>query len=159
MRLHPLLSTALCILHFRSFPTQNDSLPDAFLEELRHLNEERSPEVLEAFEKSTVFHEVMETYERYTAETRLGDHGSTAQFWITYIDLVELYLLFSRACHTNDLDLFIYCLGKMCYLFFAASRHNYGKWMVRYHLDLLNVETTHPGVSRMLKAGGLSVRR
>ena len=39
-RLHPLLSTALRILHFRSFLTQNDSLPDAFLDELRHLNEE-----------------------------------------------------------------------------------------------------------------------
>ena len=120
--LHPLPSTTL---HFRSFLTQNDSLPDALLDELRHLNEERSPEVLKAFEKSTVFHEAMETYERYTAETRLGDHGSTAQFWITYIDLVELYLLFSRVCHTNDIDLFIYCLGKMCYLFFAASCHNY----------------------------------
>ena len=71
---------------------------------------------------------------------------------MTYIDLAQLYLLFSRACHTNDLELFIFCLGKMCAVFFAANRNNYARWMVRYHLNLLNVDTTHPGVSRMLKA-------
>ena len=67
-RLHPLLATTLRILHFRSFLTQHDSLPDAFLDELKHLNEDPSPEVLETFEKSAVYHEVMETYEKYTVE-------------------------------------------------------------------------------------------
>ena len=76
-----------------------------------------------------------------------------------YIDLVELYLLFSRACHTNDLELFIFCLGKMCAVFFATSRPNYARWMTRYHLDLLNIDETYPGARAMLEAGALMVRR
>ena len=76
-----------------------------------------------------------------------------------YIDLVELYLLFSRACHTNDLELFIFCLGKMCVVFFATSRPNYARWMTKYHLDLLNIDETHPGARAMLEAGALTVRR
>jgi len=101
----------------------------------------------------------MEQYERYTEETRLGKHGAPAQYWMVYIDLVELYLLFSRACRTNDLELYIHCLGRMCSIVFATSRPNYSRWMVRYHLNLLNIDTTHPGIRETLTNGGLSVRR
>jgi len=101
----------------------------------------------------------MEQCEQYTEETRLGKHGATAQYWMVYIDLVELYLLFSRACRTNDLELYIYCLGRMCSIFSATSRPNYSRWMVRYHLNLLNIDTTHPGIRETLKNGGLSVRQ
>jgi len=87
---------------------------------------------------------------------RLGKHGATAQYWMVYIDLVQLYLLFSR---TNDLELYIHCLGRMCSIFFATSRPNYSRWMVRYHLNLLNIDITHPGIRETLKNGGLSVRR
>ena len=31
--------------------------------------------------------------------------------------------------------------------------------MVRYHLNLLNIEQSHPGVREMLLSGALSVRR
>lgn len=98
-------------------------------------------------------------YEEYTDKSRSGDHGATAQYWIMYVDLVQLYLLFDRATRTNNLDLFIYSLGLMCHMFFATNHPNYARYMVMYHLNLMNVENTHPGVRKMLLAGGLSVRR
>ena len=114
---------------------------------------------MQRLERRDDFDLFMQNYEQYTDLTRSGDHGKTAAFWIMYIDLVELYLLFSRACHTNDLELFIFCLGKMCAVFFATSRPNCARWMNRYHLDLLNIDETHPGARAMLEAGALTVRR
>ena len=35
-----------------------------------------------------------------------------AQFWRNYIDMVDIYMLFSRAVQTNDVDLFIFMLGE-----------------------------------------------
>lgn len=45
---------------------------------------------------------------RSSQDTLDTKHGATAQFWLQYCKLVELYQLFSRAMKTNDLDLFIY---------------------------------------------------
>ena len=70
-----------------------------------------------------------------------------------------MYLRFSRASRTNDLELFIHTLGEMCPVFFATNRPNYARWMVRYQLNLLNVDHTHPGVKEMLEGGAMSVRR
>ena len=46
---------------------------------------------------------------------------------------------------TNNLDLFIYTLGQMLYIFFASSHPNYARWMVKYFLNLANVDSTHLG--------------
>ncbi len=82
-----------------------------------------------------------------------------AKFWLIYIELVHLYLLFSRAVRTNDLDLYIHCLGEMCPVFFMTNRPNYSRYGLRFYMNLLNVDNTHPGVRECLAAGALSVRR
>ena len=37
-------------------------------------------------------------------------------------------------------------LKKVCYMFFATNYHNYARYMVRYLLNLINIEDSHPGV-------------
>ncbi len=76
-----------------------------------------------------------------------------------YIDLVHIFLLFDRACRTNDVTLYSYALGLMCPLFFATHKPNYARWMSLYHLNLLNMEKTHPGIGTSFEGGALSVRR
>ena len=92
-------------------------------------------------------------------DTRRGKLGVTAQYWIGYIDLVELFLLLSRSCRTNDVDLFKFCIGEMCSIFFAAGRYNYSRWMVKYHLNLMNIDNTHPDLKQTLEKGCLTVKR
>jgi len=72
-----------------------------------------------------------------------------------YIDLVNLYLMFSKTNdeQNNDLDLFVYCLAKMC------RRPNYSRWMVKYIPSLINAENTHPGIHQMLENGGLAAKK
>ena len=44
-------------------------------------------------------------------------------------------------------------------VFFACHRPNYARWITRYHLNLLNMERTHPGICEVFNAGALSIRR
>ena len=76
-----------------------------------------------------------------------------------YVELVHIYLLLDRACRTNDVSLYIYALGEMIPVFFACHRPNYARWITRYHLNLLNMERTHPGICEVFNAGALSIRR
>ena len=43
--------------------------------------------------------------------------------------------------------------------FFASGQPNYSRWMMKYHLNLLNIDITHPGVKEFLEQGALSIRR
>ena len=72
---------------------------------------------------------------------------------MTYVKLVGVHLVPSRASRTNDVDLFVYALSEMCPVFFATSHHNYARWVVRYYLELINMEATHSGLKNMLKEG------
>lgn len=158
-RMHSLLSLAFRILHFQSFVAEYGDISVGLQEKLLNLTINPSPaemqNVLELDELNLLF----QKYVKFSNETKTGKHGSTAQFWYMYIELVELFLLFSRSCRTNDLPLFTYCLGRMCAVFFAANRPNYARWMTKYHLNLLNIDITHPEAREMLQNGGLSIRR
>jgi len=101
----------------------------------------------------------MRTYSEYTECTYRGNHGNTAGFGKIYLRLVNIFLMFSRAYTTNDFDLFIYVLGEMCPIFFAGYRPNYARWVVRYYLNLVNMENSHPGIRHILQNDALSVKR
>ena len=98
-------------------------------------------------------------YTEYTALTLNGHHGSTAKLWMLYIELMHIFLRFSRAYRTNNLQLFIFTLGQMCPILLAGNGPNYARWMVRYYHNLMNMDNTHPGVRESLEKGALSVRR
>ena len=55
------------------------------------------------------------------------------------------------------MDLFIYTLGDMRSSFFAASRLKYARWMVCYHLNLLNIDKIHTAAKLILSSGGITV--
>ena len=59
----------------------------------------------------------------------------------------------------TDEDLYTYALGLLCPLFFATHKPNYARWMSLYHLNLLNMDMTHPGIRSSFQRGALSIRR
>ncbi len=77
--------------------------------QLKTLHEDQSPETIQEFNKSPSYATVMQEYDDFTEATRSGFHGSTAAYWIKYIDQ-----LFRRAVRTHNLDLLMYCLGEIC---------------------------------------------
>ena len=158
-RLHPLLATAMQSLHFLFFLETAGPLGTELTKMLHDVNTSLSPITLAQLEGSEEYFDLMSKYDAFCAETLRGKHGATAQFWMTYIQLVQRFLLFNRACRTNDVSLFIYSLEQLIPIFFSGNRPNYSRWMIRYHLNLLNAEESHPGIMSMLEGGAFSVRR
>ena len=154
-----MLAVAFQILHFKAFLEACGPVDVCLMEKMSDLIAHPSPDAMQNIEASEEYKDIMTQYMDYTAATRNGDHGSTAQYWMTYVDLVAIFHRLHRACRTNDLDLFISALREIIPIFFAANRPNYSRWMVRYYLNLVNVDETHPGVRDLLKNGAMSIRR
>ena len=158
-RLHPLLATAFQVLHFQKFLNYYGDLPEELVTSMTLLQDEPSPQVMEDLERCPQYIQVMRNYQDYSNQTLSGMHGSTAQYWMVYIKQVHMYLMMIRACKMASLDLFPYTLREMTNIFFACSRPHYSRWMVRYSLNLANINTTHPGMKEVLEKGALSIRR
>ena len=107
----------------------------------------------------TTVKELAGEFLKFKRDVRHGKLGKTAQFWIQYCDFVWNILHCLRATKTNDLDLHIISLEKMCPLFFSMDHQNYARYLTAYILLLLNFETSHPGVKEFLQDNGFSVCR
>jgi len=90
---------------------------------------------------------------------RNGDHGKTVQFSMMYVDCISKFRILDRAVHTNDITLFVESLTPITELFFTMNHHDYARWMSKYQMDLLNIDTSRPGLCFILEAGALTVRR
>ena len=90
---------------------------------------------------SDVFTSCVEKYETHGEETRSGTHGTTAQSWIMYVDYVHDFHNLERAIRTNDIDLFLHVLTPIINLFVATNHINYSRWLSKFQLDLLNIDS------------------
>lgn len=98
-------------------------------------------------------------YRAYIVDTRAGEHGATAQFWMMCVKYIHDYHNSERAIRTNDVDLFAHALTPIMNLFFATNHINYSRWLSKFQLDLLNIDNTHPGLRSILEKGAFTVRR
>ena len=64
-----------------------------------------------------------------------------------------------RAVKVNDLPLYAHCLYKMSDLFFAFDCQNYSRYGTYFSVFLSNVESSHPGATRLIMGGSFSVAR
>ena len=79
-------------------------------------------------------------------ETSNGKRGKTANFWINYVNIIQLYHEFSRSIRPGDLFWFISSLPKITNYFSAFNQPNYARWTVKYHDNLLNLPETYRNV-------------
>ena len=149
-RVHILFSTALHSLHFQCF-MQDEEFSDEMKNLLKQWVSSDDSDVI-----PPALDMVALKYGMYCEETMSGVCGKTAQFWMMYCHLIDLYLLFHGAMKSCDVDLFTYALHEMSKIFFTTNHQNYAKWMTRYSLELLNLNQP---LRNMLMDGGLSVRR
>ena len=88
-----------------------------------------------------------------------GLHGKTAQFWLSYMNHVELIMRFLMATKKNDLELYQACITSMCPLYFAFGGINYARYLSFQSVFLQSIDQTHPGAKGLLEKGALSVAR
>ena len=158
-RIHPLLAFAFESLHFKAFLKTCD-----FEEDLRDLMSMLPTSSTEGYDVGQVtntdrFRECAKQYTDYKNATLSGAHGHTAQFWMMYVEYINLFHRFERSIRTNDLELFIFSLTPIIDLFFATAHVNYSRWLTKFQLDLMNIDDTHPGLKQILGKGAFTVRR
>ncbi|CAC5360780.1 unnamed protein product [Mytilus coruscus] len=85
--------------------------------------------------------------------------GPMKSFWNSYIEMVELLLLFTRATREGNWELHLACAEKMLPWFFAYDSQNYSRYMSFYLLHMQNLPNTHPDAHIYLSSGGFCVQR
>ena len=86
-----------------------------------------------------------------------GELGPTAQYWTTYIYLINrIHRELMRAVRTNNVEDYTRVLPEIIDVFFGLNHPNHARWGV---LFLHNYEKAAPEAKRLLEADAFSVRR
>ena len=157
-RIHELLAVSLEILFFEWFQKSqnNPDIVPVLQNELKCISD--SPDI-NKYQHSKEGNDILERYRDFYEKTLAGDNGKTAQFWCSYISLMHLYHRYSRSVRTGDLEGYTNTLLQMANYFFALNHHNYARWTVKYHDNLLKLKETHPEIYEEFKDGLFSVKR
>ena len=68
----------------------------------------------------------------------------TFALWLSYIEMVQVLLLFLRATRENDWHLHLAAVRSMLPWFYATDRVHYARYGTVYWLEMLCLEKTHP---------------
>lgn len=162
LRVHKLVAEGLerlLIEQFEKTLPLNDNASEQSFTVLQDLARNPSKDKLTEAMESKSLNDYFELYSEFKDSIRKGEHGKTAQFWLGYMDIIQMVLTFIKASKENNLDLHIAALYKLCPLFFAFDHQNYARYVPVYLMSLLNLTTTHPGATELLKRNGFSVSR
>ena len=95
--------------------------------------------------KNLEFTKFAEKYGKLREQYLSGERGKTAQFWMFYIELVELQHKFDYSINVNEFELRLDCWRKLITLCFPANKRNYAPYGSYYARVLENLHVTHPG--------------
>ena len=109
--------------------------------------------------ESDEFCKLHEKFKGVRDEYLNGNRGKTAQFWMMYLNLIELQQRFHYSINVNDFTLRLECWKKIIQLCFPTNKKNYARYGAYYVRVLENLENTHPGAIEELSQNGISVRR
>lgn len=157
-RLHPLMSLGLEIMNFQLFlEKEKITVGDELRTELLHFNKGilQATDILE----NPVMSELMTSYLAHREACLNGSFGKTAQFYMSYIYLINYYHMLSRSIRTGDFALFKYILPKITNLFFVFNQPNYARWLVKYNDNLLKIDETHPEIAEAMQKGYFGIQR
>ena len=72
--------------------------------------------------------------------------NNTMAMWLLYMEMVQTLLVFIRATRENDWELHLSAVRSMLPWFFATDRVNYARYGSIYWLEMISMNSTHPGM-------------
>ena len=103
------------------------------------------------------FLEVTELFERYMFFLR-SENGKLSEFWVSYLDLVNILLAMIRASREGDWDLHLSSIRNLKPWCFAYDNINYARYLSSYLSEMSHLEEENPEVLTYLKSGGFAVQ-
>ncbi|KAJ4940926.1 hypothetical protein JOQ06_027216 [Pogonophryne albipinna] len=159
MRAHKLLYESLQRIRFITFmdslPPQERAACMDFITEMECAFPDRLMDVLSADQR---FDNMCSKYADFVQ--RRSTENATFAFWSSYIDMMQLLLLFVRATRESNWQLHLSTVRLMMPWFFAYDRVNYARYLPAYWLEMMNLPVTHPSChSDMNVKGQWTVQR
>ena len=90
-------------------------------------------------------------YAEFREDVRQGCLGKTAQFWLMYLDLMQIQNLIHIAVQENDFELRLTGWKYFLPFYFALNKTNYARYGSFYVHFLERIESVHPGLKEMLQ--------
>ena len=92
---------------------------------------------------SEQMNDVYNQYQAYVKERCENDIAFS--FWSSFIEMIQLLLLFIRGTRANDWDLHLSSVRSMLPWFFAYDCINYQQYLMAYWLEMIVLDYSHPG--------------
>ena len=160
-RMHKLLALGMQCLHFETFLQLQDDSQEVLESIKKGIQSYKSVKCITetGFIESKELEDVLSKYLKFVKDTEEGRHGKTAQFWMNYIQMIQMYHTFTRSIRTGNFDIYTAILPEISNYFFALNHHNYTRWSVKYHDNLTRLPHTHPEVYDDFKKGWFGMKR
>lgn len=163
IRLHKLVYETLQRLVWKGFlewfqrhqPTEQSSL-DETNSLIRHLHQ-TTQETLNATLENPVFVRLFHFFNQYLSYLR-SDAGPLAQFWMSYIDMIEMLLHIIRSSREGNWLLHLHTIRALLPWCFAYDRINYSRYLSVYYAEMTRLPEDHPDIHFQLVNGGFSVQ-
>lgn len=110
-----------------------------------------SPQYFEIL-NSDKFEEFVASFDQFI---QAGNSKHTFRFWNSYLDMVEVLLLFLRGTREGNWNLHLASVGRMLPWIFAYDHINYSRYLPVYWLEMRDLPTTHPTVHQQCMEGPL----
>ena len=120
------------------------------------LQERRQTDVATAMDLTD---EVCVALEEFDVKIRNGELGPMAEFWQSFIDMVQVLLDFIKATRNGDWDLHLQTTERMLVWMHAYDRTNYSRHFTYYWASQQKLHTRFPSIYQEFQMGNFSTRR
>ena len=90
-------------------------------------------------------------YNDYLEQIRQGNLGKTAQYWLTYLDLMRMQDAIHTAVQENNFESRLYAWEYFIPFYFVFKKNNYARYGSYYLETLKAIENSYPGMNEMMK--------
>ena len=104
-----------------------------------------------------VFAELSDAFSDYLEFLR-SKSGNLSNFWMSYVDLVEILLSLIRSSREGNWQLHLSSIRALVPWCFAYDKQNYARYLSVYFAQMSNLENDHPDVYENFRDGGFSVQ-
>ena len=132
---------------------------DEIYKQLLEFEKEPSRENLQKILEDKIVKKKIDLYLKFLQQICDGNLGPTGKFWMSVVDDIKRALYFDISMKTNNYDLYKWCLHEMSPIFYSWNGQNYARYLPYYASFISNIETTHPGATKLLKAGAISASK
>lgn len=155
IRAHKLMSEALHKLRYKGFVQQHGIEND-----ISSMFTQIGEEIVEQNGQTFISNENLEKHlQEYIGFVSTKNSNSTYAFWSSYLEMVEILLIFIRATREGNWLLHLSAVRSMLPWFFAYDRVNYSRYLSIYWCEMTNMHLTHPSVCCEFSAGKFAVQQ